>query len=169
MSLHFLIDGYNVIKQIDCLNDIGTLNNARISLIEIIQARRLTGSKNNRVTIVFDGKENYYLYPPKDKQRIKIIFSRQESADDVIKRIVGECDNPKQIVVVTNDKSIVYFTRSLGAKVMSVSDFLAKPEKRLDKTPPPRQKSKRNHELAKIELTHQQQAAINQELSRIWE
>jgi predicted RNA-binding protein with PIN domain len=139
-----------------------------MSLVKIIQEKRLTGSRNNRVTIVFDGKENYHLDSPGDKQQVKIIFSCQETADEVIKRIVSKSANPKQTVVVTNDRSIAYFIRSLGTKVISVSDFLNKPKKRLDKRPPIRHKSKRNHELAKVELTHQQQAAINQELSRIW-
>lgn len=57
---------------------------------------------------------------------MKVIFTKNESADDKIKKIVQNAQHPKQIVVVTDDKDIKFFVRSLGAKVISVADFLKK-------------------------------------------
>ena len=165
MSLHFLIDGYNVIKQVDSLKDMHSLKDARFSLVEIIRVRHLTGSENNRVTIVFDGDENLNLFQKQNKTQFKIIFSKAESADESIKKIVQDASHPKQIVVVTDDKAIVFFVTSLGAKAMSVNEFLG--EKQLDKKSL-RKKIRRKTESQKIELTYQQQEAINQELRRLW-
>ena len=166
MSLHFLIDGYNVIKQIDSLRDIRTLKDARMSLMRIIQARRLMGSKNNQVEIVFDGKGDYNFYPDQSRGQIKIIFSKGESADETIKRIVSNTANPKQKMVVTNDKAIIFFIRSCGAKAMSVSEFFKGEQEQLDSK---QKQIRREAESLKLELTYQQQEAINQELRKIWE
>ena len=76
---------------------------------------------------------------------------------------MGNSRNPKQIVVVTDDKAIMFFIRSLKAKAMSVDDFFSKQQKKLDKKPTEKAES------AKIELTYQQQQEINQELSRLWQ
>ena len=168
MSLHFLIDGYNVIKRTDSLKDLSSLRHARMSLVKAIQARRLAGSKNNQVTIVFDGRADFDFYQPQRKGQIKIFFSSDESADEVIKRMVGESGNPKQIVVVTDDKAIAHFIRSAGARAMPVLDFISRDKRQ------PAGKARLKHtgqgerELAKAELTYQQQEAINQELNDIW-
>ncbi|MFC1658818.1 NYN domain-containing protein [Candidatus Omnitrophota bacterium] len=168
MSLHFLIDGYNVIKQAESLSGISILSDARASLVRLIQDRRLAGSKNNLVTVFFDGKEGIGPYQDKRQSGIRIIFSRNEPADEEIKRMVAECKNPKQAVVVTDDKAVAYFSSSLGARVLPVSEFLAKARKTRCCRQQPAHRGKRNQELYKAELTYQQQAAINQELSKFW-
>jgi predicted RNA-binding protein with PIN domain len=168
MSLHFLIDGYNVIKQADFLKDLPNLRCARMSLVKTIQARRLTGSRNNQVTVVFDGRADFNFNQHQRKDQIKTVFSSDESADETIKRIVGESGNPKQIVVVTDDKAIAYFIRSNGARAMSVLDFLSRDKRQQTRKARPKHPGLRGQELAKAELTYQQQEAINQELNSIW-
>lgn len=172
MSLHFLIDGYNVIKQVDSLKDMRSLRNARMSLVKIIQGKRLLKGRGNQVTIVFDGRDDFNLSGALTENRgrnpIKIIFSKGESADETIKRMLDGSANPRQSVVVTDDKAIIFFSRSLGATAMPVCEFLGQEEKQLNKRLP-KQRRQKNAELLKIELTHQQQESINQELRRIWE
>ena len=168
MSLHFLIDGYNVIKQVEYLNNLHTLKDARMSLVKFIRQRHLAGSKNNQVTVVFDGREDIAFYDHQKKDQIKIIFSCNESADEVIKRMVGECGNPRQIVVVTDDRQIVYSSRVHGAKVIPVKEFIGREAKQPGSQSQARQRGQRNQELAKPELSLQEQAAINQELGKIW-
>ena len=71
MSEHFLIDGYNAIMQFDLLKDINNLEHARMSLVNVIQAKRLPGGKNNRITVVFDSKIKYDYVWLKTKERLK--------------------------------------------------------------------------------------------------
>lgn len=180
MSLHFLVDGYNAIKQVKSLKSIRSLNEARDALIRNIQARRLRRSRNNRITIVFDGKAerefsqfssggypNKPEFPLSDKSKtaLNIIFSKGEPADEVIKRTVQDSSKPGQIIVVSDDKGIVHFTNSLGAKAMSPAEFLCEEKK-------PRHKelsANRRADFLKAELTYRQQEEINQELRRVWQ
>ncbi len=163
MSLHFLIDGYNAIRRIESLRCIRILEDARMSLIEFIQANGLAGSKNNRVTIVFDGKEGFDIGSAQNKGVIKIIFSRGESADETIKRLVEISSNPKQIVVVTDDRAIVFSTKAFGVNAMSISEFFSRVKKRSVS----RAAGQKNIE-SKLELTYQQREAINLELKKFW-
>lgn len=178
MSLHFLVDGYNAINQIDSLRQVRILKDARNALIRNIQAKRMMRSKINKVTVVFDGKKgerelnSFPEYEQKNartisasKSQLNIIFSKGESADELIKRMVQESCRPKQMVVVSSDKGIVYFTRSLGARAVSPVEFLCAEQARLR---PKKQTAEEGAESQKVELTYQQQEAINQELRRIW-
>ena len=54
---------------------------------------------------------------------IRVIFSDGCSADDHIKRMVEEDADHKNCVVVSDDKDIFLYARSLGAKIMSVAAF----------------------------------------------
>ncbi|MFH1578194.1 MAG: NYN domain-containing protein [Candidatus Omnitrophota bacterium] len=164
MSLHFLIDGYNIIKQDECLREIRSLKEARLALLKIIQDHHFFRSPNNQVTLVFDGRDEFNLYSVQSKGPINIVFSSNgKSADEAIKKITQESKHPRQIVVITNDKAIIFFVRSLGAVTMGVTDFLKKHPRKaaLDK--------QKAAGLLKAGLTYQQQEAINQELRRLWE
>ena len=168
MSIHFLIDGYNVINRVGSLKDLPTLKDARISLVKLIQSRLPKSGKKYQVTIVFDGRDDIdCLFSNQNKGPIKIIFSKGESADETIKRIVEGCANPREMVVVTDDKAIIFFTRSLGAKVMFIKEFLGQ-EQRQSYKKVLRQREQRDAGLVKIELTSQQQEVINEELKRFW-
>ena len=176
MSLHFIIDGYNVINQADFFKGMRALKEARATLVKIVQAKRIMKSKNNQVTIVFDGKDDCNLFQAQaraqaktnaqGKSSIRILFSKGESADEAIKRMVNDSANPRQVVVVTNDKAIKFSSRFLGAKVISASEFLNQDQGKRSKVL--KQRGQGDAALMKIELTHQQQEAINQELKEIW-
>ena len=166
MSLHFLIDGYNFIKNTRCLNYKGELRDARRALVSMIRNHRLLGSSKNSCTIVFDSKDNSPEGCSQNRGQIRVVFSKGESADELIKRIVQNDRNPSQIVVVTNDKEIVVFTRSLGAGVQSVDKFLAKQKKQPQQTN--LQKIEEQNGLLKVNLSYTQQEAINRELRQIW-
>ena len=167
MSLHFLIDGYNAVKRLNFLKDIPILEQARAGLVEAVNARLLTGSRNNRATIVFDGKSDFNFAPESFGPQIKIVFSREgQTADDVIKTMVEVSRQAKQMQVVTDDKSIQSFTRGLGAKVMSVDGFFSKK----GQFSQARQGQKKSQKAGsdKAGLTYQQQEAIKRELLRRW-
>ncbi|MCP4649024.1 MAG: hypothetical protein GY853_02925 [PVC group bacterium] len=121
MSLHYIIDGYNVIKQVTFFTG-KKLRAGRDSLVHFIEQHRPQGSSKNEVTVVFDGKAEFDN--PQIKSATEVIFSKNETADDKIKRMVEHSRNPKRIVVVSDDKAIVFYCRSLGARIKTVKEFL---------------------------------------------
>lgn len=85
---------------------------------------------NNRVTVVFDGHPDHNGFFPgapvegaSAAHDIRVIFSDGCSADDKIKLMVEELADKKNCVVVSNDKDIFLYARSLGAQIMSVEAF----------------------------------------------
>jgi len=123
MSLHFLLDGYNILKQMPAFRDL-PLEDGRNGLLRWISNSRPQGSLNNQVTVVFDGHPDYYGSSPQGE--IRVIFSDGCSADDQIKIMVEDDADKKNCVVVSDDKDIFLYARSLGAKVMNVAEFTTK-------------------------------------------
>ena len=99
------------------------LEDQRRQLIQWIESRAPQGSSRNAVTVVFDGRSDVWgggAVP----SPVQIIFSREESADEKIIRMVEEAAHKKSVVVVTDDRSLQYSVRALGAKVSGVQTFL---------------------------------------------
>jgi predicted RNA-binding protein with PIN domain len=120
MSLHYLLDGYNILKQMAAFRDL-PLEDGRKGLLKWIDHSRPQGSVNNQVTVVFDGHPDHF--GGASSGEIRVIFSDGCSADDKIKLMVEDDLNRKNCVVVSDDKDIFLYARSLGAKVMSVAAF----------------------------------------------
>ena len=160
MSLHYIIDGYNVIKQTPSLTK-KSLKDSRLSLVKLIKEKRPQGSKNNEVTIVFDGKADLPYWPKEKEIDINIVFTKNNTADDWIKNAVERTDGPRRIVVVSDDKQIRFYVRSLGAKVLGVKEFIKAAE---------RSKGAKNAEPSdsKIELSSVEAERITEELRKIW-
>jgi len=158
-----LLDGYNITSQIAALVH-RKPEEARLGLVGLIESRRPQGSTKNTVTIVFDGhksidsQENYLT--------VKVLFSRDRTADDRIKSIVEESSNSKNIIVITDDRDIQYAVRALGAKVQKVNEFLAKLK------PEAKQKGKRveknKSEPASKYISKTLEHDINEQMKKIW-
>lgn len=121
MALHFVLDGYNLVKQ-DAHLAVLKLEAGRNGLLKLIESRELQGSKTNTVTIVFDGQLG--ASSERHESGIEVVFTSFETADDWIKRFVEEDKNPKRIVVVTDDREIRHYVRALGAALMGTREFL---------------------------------------------
>ena len=128
MALHYLLDGYNIIKQISFLAK-QPWEDGRASLVKTIENERPQGS--NPATILFDGRPGRVDTPGTAK--VKVIFTDEQSADDCIKKIVADAGNKRVYVVVTDDRQVRYHVRALGAKVLGVSEFLNKIKSHHDK------------------------------------
>lgn len=155
MSVHYVIDGYNLIKQTSLLSS-KTLEEGRDGLIQLIKKNNLTGSPRNEVTIVFDGRED--VFSPRTEKVFKIIFAC-ESADDKIKKMIASASNPARIILITNDKELIFFARSYRAETCSVSKFLGKMPWRKNAAPEAEEKSLLRFEDA---------GKITEELGKIW-
>ena len=80
------------------------------------------------MTVVFDGQPG--IAYPKRASSVKVVFSTEETADDLIKRIVEEATNKKNIYVITDDKALGQSVRDFGAKTLSVKNFFGKTEEK---------------------------------------
>jgi hypothetical protein len=119
------------------------------------------------VTVVFDGYPKY-TGEKIDVADISVIFSRQDSADEKIKKIVENSGDFKNTVVVSDDKEIRFFVKSIGAKVKGVEEFI-------NPSNLPQVRFKRKGRLKgsegdfpELELTYSQMQKINEELRKIW-
>lgn len=124
---HYLIDGFNLYHQIRVLEDSKT---PRSDLVQYIRRNKLTGSKNNRVTIVFDGYETAELHVDPEYH---IIFSDSRTADDVIKEIIRGVRHKRDVVVVSDDNEIRNAAREEGAQVWGTQQFLTSKKSRRSK------------------------------------
>src|SRR5437762_110274 len=121
MSLHYLLDGYNIIHQMPGELP-GKLEDQRLKLIRYLEIHQPQGSSRNQITIVFDGK--FGVFGSAESGTIKVVFSKDETADELIKSMVDAAANHKNIVVVSDDRSVQYAVRALGAQVKAVSEFM---------------------------------------------
>jgi len=102
----------------------------RDGFIHFIIEKRLCGSKNNKVTIVFDGREDVFV--SKKYVGVEVIFTKGETADEKIKRIMEKSLDKKNLVVISNDNEVKYFAKIRGIKTMEAEEILAKlKEKRI--------------------------------------
>ena len=152
MSLHYYIDAYNLLHSTDRWDDIPR-SARREYFLEALEKEGLTGSAHNSVTVVFDG------HGPRlgavKLSFVRVFFSGDKDADTVIKEQVEESPNPRNAVVVTNDRSIQKFVKGAGAKVVSCEEFLHVRASR---------KTRRGSEKPDPSST----SALNAELSRLW-
>ena len=123
MSLQYIIDAYNLINHPAFKPAVKSDLNLTHCLADFIRSNRLSGSKNNNVILVFDG------YPPQDagiprEDNLLCMFSRTQEADELIKKIVEESTQPKNIIVVSDDKEVQIMSRFLKAQVCGVEEFI---------------------------------------------
>lgn len=108
--------------------------------------------------MVFDG---YPKVSTKDLEEpgIDIVFSRDQTADTKIKNLAESSKNPKNIVVVSDDREIQFYVKSVGAHVLGVEEFIValKPKHQTIK-----------EEQIKTELNYSQISKINNELKELW-
>jgi len=145
------------------------LEDQRRHLVYFIEQRSPQGSSKNSVTIVFDGDRD--IFGGMKSATATIIFSQGESADDKIRRIVAEAKNTKNIVVVTDDRDIQYAVGALGAKAISVSEFLSK-GKSAGKSKPIAEKNTIQSKKVSFEsekyISKTDELKITSELGKIW-
>src|SRR5512138_1212080 len=108
MSLHFIVDGYNVMRRSGAF-ETGSLETQRQAFLGWIESARPQGSVQNGVTVVFDGQEGGGIFETPGGTRV--VFTSGTSADERIKEMVEAAPGPRNIVVVSDDKEIVCYVR----------------------------------------------------------
>ncbi len=121
MSLHYLIDGYNLLYALPEIPP-GPWTTKREVFLSLLAKSKPQG--NNRMTVVFDSRDGGGSRTQKGS--IEIVYTAGETADDWIVKAVRKTPNPRVTVVVTNDQTIRRLIRGTGAKWLSTQDFLKK-------------------------------------------
>ncbi|MCG3205581.1 MAG: hypothetical protein KCHDKBKB_02303 [Elusimicrobia bacterium] len=153
MSLHYFIDGYNLIWSAENFGG-GKLQDQRECLLRFLERTHPAGSAVNKIIVVFDGKED--VDSPPWRGTVRVIFSKGETADAVIKRSVDLLSNPRNAVVITDDRDIQKWVSSSKAKVMGCKEFLRTATN----------KPKRSATPAKLDSDTAQ--GINEEFKKLW-
>ena len=138
------------------------LEAGRSGLLRWIAQARPHGSRNNDLTVIFDGHPDHF--GGNAAGEIRVIFSDGCSADDHIKYMVDNITDRKNCVVVSDDKDVFLYARSLGAQIMTVAAFTSRSAHEIHGKPGRDASGGSNGKY--ISLSGQEQ--INKELSSIW-
>lgn len=121
---HIIIDGYNYIlrsEQLDPDNE-NALWEARERLIH--RMINYLGNKKILITIVFDGQDIKGIGKRHRPSGIRVRFSKApQKADPLILGMIEKSSNPRNISVVTSDKTLARLAAGFGSKTMTVFNF----------------------------------------------
>jgi len=128
MSIHIIIDGYNLIRQSPSLSllDSQEMQLGREALIDLLAKYKRV--KHHKITVIFDGTNALSFSGHRDYiSGIEIKFSRSgETADSVIKKIAA--GEKEKALVVSSDRDVADSAYLSGAAVISSFEF----EKKLE-------------------------------------
>jgi hypothetical protein len=119
MSLHIIIDGYNLIRQSPLLSrlDRRDLQLGRKALLDMLSAYKKI--KPHKITVVFDGINDSVFSSGKEKIKgIDVHFSRPpDTADSLIKGLASSLRG--KALIVSSDMDVVRFAAAKGAATIS--------------------------------------------------
>ena len=123
MSLHVIVDGYNLIRQSPSLSrlDARDLQEGREALIHMLTAYRR--ARGHRVTVVFDGTQAPMFSRRRDRiGGVGVVFSRQgETADAVIARMAER--EREKAMVISSDRQVALAASACGSGNISSPAF----------------------------------------------
>ncbi|WP_337872455.1 NYN domain-containing protein [Ignavibacterium sp.] len=115
--LHYIIDGNNLIGKISSLKKLPDKQSAREKLVLLLEKYFL--GKKIIVSLHFDGFENL----PIKVSGIKIYYSQNRSADEIITNEIEKIKNTKSVIVISSDTEIASFAKVCGCQVKSSENF----------------------------------------------
>ncbi len=160
MSLQYIIDAYNVINHPQFSPALRGFSGVQSSLADFIRLNRLTGSRKNKVILVFDGYPAQGQTVPEDPGLV-CLFSRMIEADEKIKKLVEESAQPRNIIVVSDDRQVQSEARFLHAQICGVKEFICG-KKNKGVPDPDREESDEN------KVSYVKMQKINAELKKKW-
>ena len=126
MSIHIIIDGYNLIRQSPDLEvlDREDIQLGRDALLQKLVAYKKI--KRHNITVVFDGGGAPVFADSGDHYKgVRVKFSRPgETADTLINRMAKK--ERQRALVVTSDRAVADYCARQGATVIPSPDFDAK-------------------------------------------
>jgi len=124
MSLHLVIDGYNLIRQSPWLSllDARDLEAGREALLQTLSDYRRRRPQH-KITVIFDGWQGGAFRESRDLCRgVEIIYSRRgERADEVIKKVLAR--EGRRVVMVSSDRELQICAEKTGATWVAAGQF----------------------------------------------
>ncbi|MCL4539317.1 MAG: NYN domain-containing protein [Bacteroidetes bacterium] len=121
--MHWIVDGYNVILADARLSKLirRDSESARSELLR--EVMKFAGTRRHKVTLIYDGK--FSTPTEKVSASVEIRFSRpNETADDLIKREIGNSERRRSLFVVTDDLAIIGYAKECGANAVGSREFM---------------------------------------------
>ncbi len=149
----YLLDGCNVLKR---MQDLGSslVDNSRESLVKFLTYYKPQG--RNSTIVFFDGYGNIAA----NYGKIKILFSKDISADESILDFLKRDQRNNYYYLVTDDRDLGFKARNFSAKIISVIEFIEPVFKK--------KRRKEKEKSDKINPLSSQAYEINKELEDIW-
>ena len=126
---HYIIDGNNLIGRIKSLQHLQKKDkqSSREKLVRMVS--KYFAGKNAKLSLHFDGFQNV----PLSISRGKIFYSEKESSDNLIRREIESSKNPRLIILITSDHSLMNIGKANSCTVISSGEFSSSIEKSLEK------------------------------------
>lgn len=117
----YIIDGNNLIGKSSSLSKIQKKDKqaAREKLVYLLD--RYFYQKKYSVYLHLDGYPGEIL----NSSKMKIVYSEQRTADEKIKKQIGNSTSRKNITLVTSDLNLAEYGKVCGCKIISSEDFFA--------------------------------------------
>jgi len=140
---HYIIDGNNVIGKIPSLKKLQIKNKQGSREKFALMVERNFGKINAKVSLHFDG------YPGEEIKilKVNIIYSKNITADQMIKKEIERSKNPKNLMVITSDLNLSDFARKCSCTIISSEDF----SKQIKSPAPAEDESKKIQEIDNLD------------------
>ncbi len=123
MSIHYLIDGYNLFFRTTSGGDGPDFTKEREKIISRISNE--VDQAGLKASLIFDSAWHEGPEERKCKGTLEIHYTNKgESADDWIISRVKRDANPAKIIVVTSDRKLAWRARLKGASTLAVEEFI---------------------------------------------
>ncbi len=126
--MHIIVDGYNVMHALSPDRDWPgrTFQDRRHAFVERMGA--YVASRPHRVTVVFDGAKGGDALGGHERHGVvEVAYScRGEEADDLIRRFLEGAAQPREVLLVSSDKSLAGWARSMGASTAGAHELVRK-------------------------------------------
>lgn len=123
--MRFFIDGYNLMHALGLVRPKSQRSLAKCRSDFCAWIRRVHRGNPNEVTVVFDGQP---LAKGKARDECPdgphVVFSRGETADDLLERMVRDDSEPTTLTLVSNDRRLRRFGKGRRCIVWSCEDYL---------------------------------------------
>ncbi len=118
-----LVDGHNAMYALGIEH--GKHENRRRYLLDRVRAIE------PRATVFFDARNAPAGLPPvASESGLRVVYCQEREADHEIIDTVRDADEPREFLVVSNDREVTGRCRQLGARTESIAEFFDRPERR---------------------------------------
>jgi len=117
---HYIIDGNNLLGKERLLIELQKKDKQQSREKLAFMLSRYFGKGKSSVSLHFDGFEREAIRVV----NIRIIYSGNNSADNIIKTEIESSKNPKNIILVTSDSNLMEFGKVCSCKLVKSEEFV---------------------------------------------